>query len=145
MIVVIDASAAVKLILDEEKSDVARREWDRADDVIAPTVVVPEVAAAITAALRDHRIGEDGAARAHATWVELAGSIGLRVVDEGLSEQARQVAERDAGRGMDAIYIAVARELATSQSPVGLLSFDVRQRSAPIGEGVELRPGDDEN
>lgn len=140
MTVVIDASAAVKLVLDEDDSDIARRAWDEAADAVAPTIVIPEVAAAIGAARRAERIDEAGAARAHAAWKRLSTTIDVRIVDEGLAEIARGITEQGTVRGMDAIYLAVARELEDPDAGVALLSFDVRQRAAATAEGVGLMP-----
>src|SRR5680860_1172402 len=102
MIVVVDASAAVKLVLDEDHSHIARRAWDIARDVIAPMVVAPEVAAAISAAARAGRIDGPGAARAQELWRALLDSMDRRIVDERLAEVARTLAAGGACRGMDA-------------------------------------------
>lgn len=140
MIVVIDASAAVKLVLDEDGSDTARRLWDEADDIVAPADVLAEVAAAISAARRAGRIDDGAASTAQRSWRDVANTIDIRVVDDSLGEAARQVAERAAVRGMDAIYLAVANGLDDPSEPVGLASFDVRQRAAALSEGLAVLP-----
>lgn len=141
MIIVIDASAAVKLVLDEVDSDMARRGWDEAEAVVAPAVVLAEVAAAISAARRTGRIDDAGTSTAQLAWRELAGSLDIRVVDESMGEAARQVAERGAVRGMDAIYLSVVEELDDPSAAVALLSFDVRQRAAALAGGFAVFPG----
>jgi len=140
VIVIVDASAAVKLVLDEDGSELARRAWDEADEIVSPAVVLSEVAAAITAAHRAGRIDEPATATAHLAWRRLAGSFDLRVVDDSLGEAARQIAERASVRGMDAIYLAVAEELNDSVATAGLLSFDVRQRAAAVAEALAVLP-----
>lgn len=140
MIAVVDASAAVKLVLGERHSDVARRIWDEVSYAVAPTIVLPEVAAAIAAAGRMHRIDEHGVVRARTAWRRLSASIGLRIVDETLSVAAGNIAERGATRGMDAIYLAVTSELDGRDLDVALLSFDHRQRDAARSEGMNLMP-----
>lgn len=139
MIVVLDASAGVKLVLDESGSDVVRRVWDEPVEMLAPTVIVPEVAAAITAAHRDERIDRDDATSAHEEWKHLVQGIDVRLVDDGLAEHARRITERDPVRGMDAIYLAVAAEL-DDGADVGLLSFDGRQREAAAALRLALLP-----
>ncbi|MGH8910704.1 MAG: hypothetical protein ACRD0K_30455, partial [Egibacteraceae bacterium] len=55
--------------------------------------------------------------------------------DLGLAADARALAAARSVRGMDAIYLATALRLA-GHSPIGLLSFDDRQRAV-------LNPDDD--
>ncbi len=140
MIVVLDASAAVKLVLDETGSDQVRRLWDEQLTIVAPSIVVPEVAAAIQAARRDGRVADTGAQIAHRSWVSLIEDIDVLAVDLALADRARELAATRMVRGMDAVYLAVALALEDTSS-VGLLSFDVRQRSALIPEdGIHLLP-----
>ncbi len=142
MIVVLDASAAVKLILDEAGSDQVRRLWDEQLTIVAPSVVAPEVAAAIQAARRDGRVTDAGAQLAHQSWVSLVEDIDVLAVDLALADRARELTTTRVVRGMDAVYLAVALALEDASS-VGLLSFDVRQRSALIPEdGIHLLPAD---
>ena len=122
MIVVLDASAAVKLVLDEDHSDQVRQLWDEPLRFVAPTIILPEVASAITAAWRAGRVREAGARL-------------------GLASDARALAAARSVRGMDAIYVAAAMRL-TGHGPIGLLSFDDRQRGVLNPEDdVSLLPG----
>jgi predicted nucleic acid-binding protein len=142
VIVVLDASAAVKLVLDETGSDQVRRLWDEQLTIVAPSIVVPEVAAAIQAARRDGRVADTGAQIAHRSWVSLIEDIDVLAVDLALADRARELAATRMVRGMDAVYLAVALAL-EDPSSVGLLSFDVRQRSGLIPEdGIHLLPAD---
>lgn len=142
MIVVLDASAAVKLVLDETGSDQVRRLWDEQLTIVAPSIVVPEVAAAIQAARRDGRVADADAQIAHRSWVSLIEDIDVLAVDLALADRARELAATRMVRGMDAVYLAVALAL-EDPSSVGLLSFDVRQRSGLIPEdGIHLLPAD---
>lgn len=142
MIVVLDASAAVKLVLDEVASTIVRRLWDEEMPMVSPTVVVPEVAAAIGAARRAGRLNEGDAASAHRSWVSLVEDIPLLTVDSHLAERARAWAADRTVRGMDAVYLGVASMLGAEQE-AGLLSFDGRQRSAVRpDDGVHLLPAD---
>ena len=111
MIVVLDASAAVKLIPDETGSDQVRRLWDEQLTIVAPSVVAPEVAAAIQAARRDERVTDAGAQLAHQSWVSLIEDIDVLAVDLALADRARELAATRMVRGMDAVYLAVALAL----------------------------------
>jgi len=117
-----------------------RRLWDEQLTIVAPSIVVPEVAAAIQAARRDGRVADTGAQLAHRSWVSLIEDIDVLAVDLALADRARELAATRMVRGMDAVYLAVALALEDTSS-VGLLSFDVRQRSALIPEdGIHLLP-----
>ncbi len=142
MIIVLDASAAVKLVLDEVGSEQVHQLWDQELAMLAPSILAPEVAAAIQAARRDGRVADADADIAHRSWVSLLGDVDLLAVDVTLAGRARQLAATRTVRGMDAVYLAVALHLGDAGS-AGLLSFDVRQRSALRSEdGIHLLPAD---
>lgn len=142
MIVVLDASAAVKLVLDEAGSDQVRRLWDEDITMLAPTIVGPEVAAAIGAARRDNRVTDADADLADRSWAALLADVNLLAVDLVLAGRARQLAATRAVRGMDAVYLAVALQFG-HVGPAGLLSLDIRQRCALLpGDGIHLLPAD---
>lgn len=140
MIVVADASAAIKLVLREPGSDIVRAVWDESVQWAAPAVLLPEVSAAITAAHRAGRLRTSAARRVHRRWEQVSGDINLITVDADLAGRAAGIAADRGVRGMDAVYRAVASLLTR---PVGFLSFDVRQRAGLHGEdGVVLLPPD---
>lgn len=142
MIVVLDASAAVKLVLDEERSDQVRRIWDEPLRILAPTIVLAEVAAAIDAAQRGGRLEPPAGAMAQRSWVSVVDEVDLVSVDVALGERARELAADRPVRGMDAVYLALAIDTARHGS-AGLLSFDRRQREVlrPT-DGVALLPAE---
>lgn len=140
MILVLDASAAVKLVLDEIGSDQVRRLWDENLAIVAPSILGAEVAAAIRAAGRDGRVTGADTDAAQRSWTSLLDDIDLLAVDADLVERARKLAATRSVRGMDAVYLAAALRLGEA-GVVGLLSFDVRQRDAVhLDDGVHLLP-----
>lgn len=140
MIVVVDASAAVKLVLDEPGSAVVRRLWDEQLRWVAPVIVVPEVASAITASRRGGRLRAVAARRVQERWSRISEEIDLLAVDVSLATTAGNLAAERPVRGMDAVYLATAITLSGSD-PVCLLSFDARQRaSARPEDGLALAP-----
>ena len=139
MIVVVDASAAVKLVLDEDGSATARRIWDSPLPLVAPTILVTEVTAGIEAARRAGRLSPEQGRRAHASWGQLTAEVDLLSVDLALAERASAEAVTGAVRGLDAIYLALARQLA-EQTTGGRCSCDGRQRTAAGLAGVSLLP-----
>lgn len=129
MIVVVDASAAVKLVLDENGSASVRAIWDAPLTLVAPTVLLPEVAAAIQAAARAGRMSTSAAQRARDSWQDTQSQLHLVNVDVALADRAAAVTRSEPVHGMDAIYLGLALRLA-EQTTTGLLSFDHRQRRA---------------
>jgi len=127
MILVVDASAAVKLVLDEDGSDLVRRVWDEPLSLTAPSIILPEVAVAIDAARRAGRITTQGCRRAQRSWLTAAAEIDLVSVDAVLGDRAGVLAASRPARGVDAVYVALAEQLA-AETTVGLLSFDEQQR-----------------
>lgn len=142
MIVVIDASAAVKLVLDEDHSERVRRLWDERLAFVAPAVLLPEVAAAIHRARADGRVSEADAGLAQRSWIIIADEVDLLAVDPDLAAHARTLAATRPVRGVDAIYLSAALQLA-EKGPTGLLSYDARQRTALTqADGVAVLPAD---
>lgn len=131
----IDASAAIKLVLIEDGSAEARRLWLSASmRFVAPAVLLPEVSAALDVARRDGRVAEVGLdGHLHA----LAEGVTQRAVDAEFGRFAASLLPAIGPcRGMDLLYIAAALEL----GGLPLLSFDPRQRDAATRVGLGLLP-----
>lgn len=139
MILVADASAAAKLVIGEAGSDVVHRLWDGPAIWLAPTLIVPEVASAITAANGAGRLPGAAVGDVHAEWRSLSTDIQLRTVDAGLAAAAGAVAESRTVRGADAVYVALALAVA-EQTDAVLASFDHRQRGAALETGLMVVP-----
>jgi uncharacterized protein len=138
VILVADASAMVKLVLDEPGSEVIRRLWDEPVDWIAPTLVLPEGAAAVAAACRAGRLTQAQEQHAQAAFEAVIAEVALRILDASLATAAWDVARGFGLGGSDAVYLAVAQEFAAAE-PV-LVTFDARQREAAEAVGVALAP-----
>ena len=57
-LVYFDSSALVKLVVDEDGSDLAAELWDGCDAALASRLAYPEVRAALAAACRNHDLSE---------------------------------------------------------------------------------------
>ena len=86
-IVYFDSSAFVKLVVDENGSDVAAMLWDACDAAVSSRLAYPEVRAALAAAGRSGRLTPADQRRAEAAWqeyweacraVELTGLVAAR-------------------------------------------------------------------
>jgi predicted nucleic acid-binding protein len=91
---------------------------DQAAPLIAPTLLLPEVAAAI----RRGRGDEDLARRFAATLSRLPNLV-LKSLDQTLAQQAGDIAAQYSLRGADAVYAAVALQFGST-----LVSLDREQR-----------------
>ena len=69
-IVYFDSSAFVKLVVEEEGSDLAVALWDGCDAAVSSRLAYPEVRAALAAAGRAHRLDPDARCQAEVTWEE---------------------------------------------------------------------------
>ena len=65
-----DASALVKLVVDEEGSDLASHLWDGCDAALSSRIAYPEVNAALAAAGRNRELTRAGVRAALASWEE---------------------------------------------------------------------------
>ena len=139
MILVVDASAAAKLVIEEVASDLVRRLWDEPVTWLAPATIVPEVAATIAAAHGAGRLRGTVLEDLQSQWRYLADEIDLHVVDVDLALAAGVVAEDQSVPHADAVYIALA-QVVSRFSEVLLVSFDGRQRGAALELGVDVVP-----
>lgn len=145
MILVADASFAVKVLLREDGTELAQRWWaDEAATWWAPALIAAEVEAAIAVHQRNHPGTFGGTQRklASATWAAMLDGIALHAVDRTLTDPAVGVIQ-DYGpvRGADACYLAVAAMLAGEPgAEVVLGSFDRQQRRAASAAGIAVTP-----
>ena len=67
-LVYFDSSALVKLVVEEDGSDVAAELWDGCDAALASRLAYPEVRAALAAACRNHDLSEHDLDTAEQAW-----------------------------------------------------------------------------
>jgi len=128
---IVDASVVVSRLVPDDARHEASRRWlgrhiDGGGLVIAPVLLLPEVAGAISRRTKTPRL----ARRAVEAVLRLP-SLRLLTIDEGLARAAAAVAARLRTRGADAVYIAAAVQLR-----LPLVTWDVEQgdRAAQIVE-----------
>lgn len=135
----LDSSALLKLVWEEagrgELQDLARG----ATQLLTSAVAYAEVRSAIARGLRSRR--EDAASarkELDAIWPQIA----VLPVDEPRARVAGDIAERHLLRGMDALHVGAAVELAAEISAVPLVfaSWDRDQRDAAAREGLGVFP-----
>ncbi len=120
---VVDASVVVSRLVQHDVNHEASRRWltqyvAGGGLVIAPTLLLPEVAGAVARRTREPRL-----ARRAVDVVLRLPALRLVPVDDVLARTAAELAGRLRVRGADAIYIAVAAGLR-----LPLVTWDIEQR-----------------
>jgi hypothetical protein len=133
-LVYFDASALVKLVVDEFGTELAVDLWDGCDAALASRLAYPEVCAALGAAVRNHDLAANEGRRARATWaavrpVELTSAV---------ERHAGQLARRHALGGADAVHLASAVAIDSEELVVAV--WDRRLHAGAIAERLMVAP-----
>lgn len=133
-----DSSALVKLVVEEDGSDLVAALWDGCDAAVSSRLAYPEVRAALAAATRAQRLDPADLATAEQWWEQLW--AGLRVVEvtEAVATHAGDLARRHALGGADAVHLASVLVLGTTQTLFAV--WDTRLREGAEAAGVPLAP-----
>lgn len=133
--IVVDASVWVSRLVATDVHHEPSRRWledaaARGEQFVAPMILLPEVAGAVSRRTGDSAIGVRG--------VEILLRVpGLRLVsiDNELGQEAAGLAARHRLRGADAVYVATAGVLR-----VPLLTWDAEQRDRTPGSITVMTP-----
>lgn len=134
-----DASALVKLVIDEPGSDDASRLWDGADTLFASRVAYPEVRAALAAATRARRLGDADARWATAQWEDFAGALRRVELSAAVERSAGELAASHSLSGFDAIHLASALVVGAA-APLVVATWDHRLADAARSVGFATLP-----
>lgn len=137
-LVYFDSSALVKLIVEEEGSNVAASLWDGCDAALSSRIAYPEVRAALAAAARDQRIDSPSLQRAKEDWEEFWSVTQIVEVTAAVELEAGHLADKHALGGADAIHLASA--LAIGLSDLVVAAWDRRLREGVIAAGLRVAP-----
>lgn len=137
-IVYFDSSAFVKLVVEEEGSDLAATLWDGCDAAVSSRLAYPEVRAALAAAGRAHRLNTDGQRQAEATWEQYWAATRVVELTAAITAHAGQLAGEHALRGADAVHLASA--LAIGTADILFAVWDRRLRSGAEMADVQITP-----
>jgi predicted nucleic acid-binding protein len=134
--VVFDSSALVKLLVEEDGSDVAADVWDAADAVICSQLAHPEVCAALAAAERARRMSPRQRSIALDTWRRLW--AGVRTVDlnSAIALAAGGLASDYGLRGGDAVHLATVAAVGEHQALFAVWDTRLRDGAAALGIAV---------
>jgi len=137
-LVYFDASAAVKLLAEDEGSDLVAQLWDACDAAVASRLAYPEVRATLAAAGRNHGLDASQLADAERAWegywaatrpVELTAAVG---------QHAGDLARTHTLRGADAVHLASA--LVVGDADLIVAVWDRRLYAAALAVGLRVAP-----
>jgi len=137
-IVYFDSSAFVKLLIDEDGSDIAAQLWDAADAVVSSRLAYPEVRAALAAAARAGRLTSAGGREAEDGWEEFWAATRAVELSGRVADSAGGLAKRWALRGADAVHLASA--LALGKHDVVFATWDDRLSTGSVAAGLRVIP-----
>lgn len=137
-IVYFDSSAFVKLVVEEEGSDIAAALWDGCDAAVSSRLSYCEVRAALAAAGRDHRLDLEAQQQTEAAWQGYWAAARPVELTETIAIHAGQLAGQQALRCAGAIHLASA--LAVSVDELLFAVWDQRLRSGVERAGIAPAP-----
>lgn len=137
-IVYFDSSAFVKLLVDEDGSDLAAMLWDGCDAAVSSRLAYPEVRAALAAAGRAQRLDVADQGRAEAGWEDYWAATRAVELTEPVTTHAGELASTHALRGADAVHLASL--LAVGADATLFAAWDQRLRAGAQSAGVQLAP-----
>ena len=137
-LVYFDSSAFVKLVVEEEGSDIASALWDGCDAALSSRLAYPEVCAALAAAHRNHDLGHRGFMAASRDWEEFWRATRQVEFTPDIERHAGELARRRALRGGDAVHLASA--LAIGAQDLVVAVWDRRLHAGAIAERLSAAP-----
>jgi hypothetical protein len=133
VIVYFDTSAFVPLLVAEPGSELCRRLWNEADEVVASRMLHIEAAAALAQAARLGRVTERARRSAVRILDRLWNEFEIVEVDEEIVLRAAQVAFECALRGYDAVHCASAEQIDDSDLVVASGDRKLLEACAAMG------------
>jgi uncharacterized protein len=137
-LVYFDASALVKLVVDEEGSDVAAALWDGCDSALSSRLSYPEVRSALAAAARNHRIDIRSLGKVLHDWDRFWSAVRPVELTAAVERHAGELASAYSLRGADAVHLASA--LAVELPELVVAVWDLRLRVGVISAGLRVAP-----
>jgi uncharacterized protein len=137
-IVYFDSSAFVKLVVEEDGSDLAALLWDGCDAAVSSRLAYPEVRAALAAAGRARRLDRADQHRAEAAWEDYWAATRTVELTELVTAHAGQLAGQHSLRGADAVHLASL--LAVGVADTLFAVWDQRLRAGARAAGAQLAP-----
>ncbi len=126
----------VKLVVVEDGSELAAELWGSAYPAASSILAYPEGRAALAAARRLDRLGEEEHREGLAVFEQLYGELVTIGVDHELAVRAGEHAEGQGLRGYDAVHLATALELGDPEVVLVTWDRDLGRAAERVGLGV---------
>lgn len=137
-LVYFDASAFVKLLVDEPGSDLAAALWDGSDAPLSSRLSYPEVRAALAAARRNGDLDSAAFDQAQRAWDDLWAATRPVELTSAVERRAGELAATHALRGADAVHLASA--LAVADPALVVAVWDRRLHAGVVAAGLGVAP-----
>jgi uncharacterized protein len=133
-----DTSALLKLVIAEDGAEQARSLWQQAGEVVVSRLAWPEAVAALAAARRGRRVGDEEQQTATDRLRSCLERCTVVSVADPLVDRAADLAAGYDLRAADAIHLATA--LAVIEADSVFVTWDKRLRLAAIQAGLVSAP-----
>jgi uncharacterized protein len=137
-IVYFDSSAFVKLLVEEDGSDLVAQLWDGCDAALSSRLAYPEVRAALAAARRNHMLDANGLEAAQQIWEEFWSATRPVELRTEVERHAGELAQLHSLRGADAVHLASALTVPKLELVVAV--WDKRLHAGACAEGLATAP-----
>ena len=137
-IVYFDSSAFVKLLVDEDGTELVALLWDGCDAALSSRLAYPEVRAALAAAHRSHALDARGYRTGLQAWEEYWAATRPVELRREVERHAGELAQRHSLRGADAVHLASALTVPANELVVAV--WDRRLHAGATGEGLATAP-----
>jgi uncharacterized protein len=137
-VVYFDASAFVKLLVEEKGSDLAAELWDTCDAPVSSRLSYPEVRAALAAAHRNCRLEASDLEASERQWEDYWSSVRAVELIEPVAQRAGELVRDHALRGADGVHLASA--LALDMPDLVFAVWDARLNDGAKAAGLRVAP-----
>jgi uncharacterized protein len=137
-LVYFDASAFVKLVVEEDGSDLAAELWDGCDAAVSSRLSYPEVRATLAAAARNRQLTSRGLGHAASMWEEYWRSTRPIELTVDIEQHAGQLAGERGLRGAGTVHLASA--LALDSPELIFAVWDRRLHASASASGLQVAP-----
>jgi len=131
-----DASALVKLVVDEQGSELAAALWDGCDAALTSRLAYPEVCAALAAACRNHQLSTTQHELARTNWERFWNATRPIELTVDVAHLAGELARDHALRGSDAVHLASALALEVDDLVIAVWDRRLHDGAMAVGMGV---------
>ena len=140
-IVFFDSSAFVKLLVDEEGTELAVALWDHCDAAVSSRLAYPEVGAALGAARRAGRLDARQLRGVEREWEIYWAATRVVAMTDAVARSAAQLCRSHALRAGDGVHLASALALGSAEAAdLVFASWDKRLADGASDAGLRVAP-----